>query len=74
MLDDPGYQKCDYCGSNACYVSIVKGKTLLNPMGKTEELLMRRNPDVRLSCKTTVGYNMQEGELRLRVNLNQWKS
>lgn len=75
VLDDPGSQaKCDYCGSNACYVNIVKGKTLLNPMGKTEELLMKRNPNVRLSCKTTVGYNMQEGELRLRVNLNQWKN
>jgi len=74
VLDDPGSQKCDYCGSNACYVSIVKGKRLLNPMGKTEELLMRRNPNVRLSCKTTVGYNMQEGELRLKVNLNQWKN
>jgi len=74
VLDDPGNQKCDYCGSNACYVSVVRGKSLLNPMGKTEELLMKRNPTVRLSCKTTVGYNMQEGELRLRVNLNQWKN
>ena len=73
VLDDPGNPKCDYCGSNACYVSIVKGKALLNPMGQTEEKLMKRNPDVRLSCKTTVGYNMQEGDLSLRVNLSQWK-
>ena len=73
VLDDPGNPKCDYCGSNACYVSIFKGKTLLNPMGLTEEKLMKRNPDCRLSCKTTVGYNMQEGDLKLRVNLSQWR-
>jgi len=73
ILDDPGSPKCDYCGSNACYVNIVKGKTLLNPMGMTEEKLMKQNPNCRLSCKTTVGYNMQEGDLKLRVNLSQWK-
>jgi len=73
VLDDPGNPKCDFCGSNACYVSISKGKALLNPMGNTEQKLMERNPNVRLSCKTTVGYNMQEGELKLRVNLSQWK-
>jgi len=72
VLDDPGNPRCDYCGSNACYVSIYRGKALLNPMGKTEEKLMQRNPNVRLSCKTTVGYNMQEGELKLKVNLSQW--
>ena len=72
VLDDPGSPKCDYCGSNACYVSIFKGKTLLNPMSTTEEKLMERNPNVRLSCKTTVGYNMQEGDLKLKVNLSQW--
>ena len=74
VMDDPGQPKCDYCGSNACYVSIFRGMPLLNPMGLTEEKLMKRNPRVRLSCKTTVGYNMQEGELGLRVNLGQWKS
>lgn len=72
ILDDPGNPKCDYCGSNACYVSISKGKALLNPIGLTEEKLMKQNPDCRLSCKTTVGYNMQEGELKVRVNLSQW--
>mmetsp|Transcript_16376 Transcript_16376/g.30864 ORF Transcript_16376/g.30864 Transcript_16376/m.30864 type:complete len:344 (+) Transcript_16376:153-1184(+) len=70
-LDDPGNPRCDFCGSNACYVSVGKGKSLLNPMGKTEEKLMERNPNVRLSCKATVGYNMQEGDLRLKVNLSQ---
>ncbi len=73
VLDDPANPKCDFCGNNACYMSISKGKHLLNPMGRTEEKLMERNPTVRLSCKTTVGYNMQEGELKLRVNLRQWK-
>ena len=29
------------------------------------------NPKVRMSCKTTVGYDMQEGELGLKVNLSQ---
>lgn len=72
VMDDPGNPQCDYCGSNACYVSVSKGRSLLNPMGTTEEKLMKRNPNVRLSCKTTVGYNMQEGDLSLRVNLSQW--
>lgn len=72
VLDDPANPRCDYCGSNACYVSIVKGKALLNPKGVTEEKLMERNPNCRLSCKTTVGYNMQEGDLKVRVNLSQW--
>eukprot|EP00584_Thalassiosira_punctigera_P009818 CAMPEP_0172532926 /NCGR_PEP_ID=MMETSP1067-20121228/5796_1 /TAXON_ID=265564 ORGANISM="Thalassiosira punctigera, Strain Tpunct2005C2" /NCGR_SAMPLE_ID=MMETSP1067 /ASSEMBLY_ACC=CAM_ASM_000444 /LENGTH=327 /DNA_ID=CAMNT_0013317489 /DNA_START=106 /DNA_END=1089 /DNA_ORIENTATION=+ len=72
VLDDPGNPRCDYCGSNACYVSVVKGKQLLNPIGKTEEKLFQRNPNCRLSCKTTVGYNMQEGDLKLKVNLSQW--
>lgn len=74
VLDDPGNRRCDFCGSNACYVSIFKGKTLLNPMGQTEEKLMKQNLNCRLSCKTTVGYNMQEGALKLKVNLSQWQT
>jgi len=73
ILDDPGNVKCDYCGSNACYVSISKGKSILSPIGLTEEKLFKSNPTCRISCKTTVGYNMQEGDLSLRVNLTQWK-
>jgi len=73
VLDDPPSSKCDYCGSNACSVRIFRGKHLLNPMGTTEEKYMKFNPDCRISCKTTVGYNNQEGELGVRVNLNQWK-
>jgi len=73
ILDDPGNVKCDYCGSNGCYVSISKGKSILSPIGRTEEKLFESNPTCRISCKTTVGYNMQEGDLSLRVNLLQWK-
>jgi len=72
VLDDPTNTKCDYCGSNACYVSILQGQSLLNPIGITEANILRRNPRCRLSCKTTVGYKMQEGVLGLRVNLSQW--
>ena len=46
---------------------------LMNPMGLTEEKLMKKNPKCRLSCKTVIGYNMQEGDVRLRINLNEWK-
>jgi len=74
ILDDPGNVKCDYCGSNGCYVSISKGKILLNPTGPTEDKLFINNPTCRISCRTTVGYNMQEGDLSLRVNLSQWKN
>mmetsp|Transcript_24569 Transcript_24569/g.23610 ORF Transcript_24569/g.23610 Transcript_24569/m.23610 type:complete len:333 (-) Transcript_24569:427-1425(-) len=72
VLSDPGNPKCDYCGSSACYVSIIKGKAILNPIGITEEKLMKQNTNCRLSCKTTVGYNMVEGDLKLKVNLSQW--
>ena len=73
ILDDPGQGKCDFCGKNSCVVSVYGGRKLLNPMGLTEEKLMERNPRCRLSCKTTVGYNMQEGDINVRVNLSQWK-
>ena len=69
---DPDAPKCDYCG-NKCNVSVGRaGMHLLSPMSTTEEKIMKRNPDLRLSCKTTVGHNMQEGELTVRVNVRQW--
>jgi len=71
IMDDPEAPKCDFCGGK-CTVRVMRGMGLLNPIGTTEEKLMKRNPKCRLSCKTTVGYNMQEGELQLRVNLRQW--
>jgi len=63
--------KCDFCGGK-CTVSIDMGMQLMNPIGLTEEKIMKNNPKCRLSCKTKVGYNMQEGDVRLRINLNEW--
>jgi len=71
VMEDTKAGKCDFCGGK-CTVSVDVGFDLLNPMSTTEEKIMARNPKCRLSCKTTVGYNMQEGSLRLRVNLNEW--
>ena len=72
ILDDPDQPTCDFCAGK-CVVRIggAGGFQLLNPMGMTEEKLMKRNPRCRLSCKTVVGHNMQEGELRVRVNVMQ---
>lgn len=71
VFEDRDAAKCDFCGSK-CTVAVDMGMQLLNPMGLTEEKIMKKNPKCRLSCKTIVGYNMQEGELRLRINLNEW--
>lgn len=71
VMEDPNAPKCDFCG-NKCTVSVERGMNLLNPMGMTEQKIMAKNPKCRLSCKTTVGYNMQEGDLKLRINLRLW--
>ena len=71
VLDDPNQRKCDFCGKPACYVRVMGGKQLLSPMTQTEELLFSQRPRERLSCKTVVGFNMQEGEVKLKVNLSQ---
>lgn len=73
IFEDRDAAKCDFCGAK-CTVSIDMGMQLLNPMGLTEEKLMKRNPKCRLSCKTVVGYNMQEGTIKMRINLNEWKA
>lgn len=72
IFEDRDAPKCDFCGGK-CTVSIDQGMQLMNPKGLTEEKLMSKNPKCRLSCKTIVGYNMQEGNVRLRINLNEWK-
>jgi len=72
IFEDRDAPKCDFCGGK-CTVSIDMGMQLMSPMGLTEEKLMSRNPKCRLSCKTVVGYNLQEGNVRLRINLNEWK-
>jgi len=71
IMDDPEAAKCDFCGGT-CNVSITLGSNLLNPKGVTEEKYMKKNPRCRISCKTVVGHNMQEGDLHVRVNLMQW--
>mmetsp|Transcript_17832 Transcript_17832/g.40918 ORF Transcript_17832/g.40918 Transcript_17832/m.40918 type:complete len:356 (+) Transcript_17832:169-1236(+) len=73
IFEDRDAAKCDFCGGK-CTVAIDMGMQLMNPMGLTEEKLMKRNPKCRLSCKTVVGYNMQEGNARMRINLNEWKA
>jgi hypothetical protein len=50
-------------------VMVKNGQKLLSPMSTTEEKLMERNPRCRVSCKTVVGYGMQEGDLDLKVNV-----
>lgn len=71
VMQDPAAKRCDFCGQK-CYVKVDMGMPLLSPMSTTEEKIMRYNPKCRVSCKAVVGYNMQEGELRLKVNLNEW--
>jgi len=71
IFEDRDAGKCDFCGGK-CTVSIDMGMQLMNPIGLTEEKIMKNNPKCRLSCKTKVGYNMQEGDVRLRINLNEW--
>lgn len=71
IFEDRDAPKCDFCGGK-CSVSIDTGMQLMNPKGLTEEKVMKNNPKCRLSCKTVVGYNMQEGNVRLRINLNEW--
>ena len=72
VFEDRDAAKCDFCAGK-CTVAIDMGMQLMNPMGLTEQKLMKLNPKCRLSCKTVVGYNLQEGNVKLRINLNEWK-
>ena len=71
IFEDRDAGKCDFCGGK-CTVAVDMGMQILSPIGITEEKLMKNNPKCRLSCKTVVGFNMQEGDVRLRINLNEW--
>jgi hypothetical protein len=71
IFEDRDARKCDFCGGK-CTVAVDMGMQIMSPMSITEEKLMKLNPKCRLSCKTVVGYNMQEGDVRLRINLNEW--
>jgi ferredoxin len=71
MEDTKLTRKCDFCGGK-CTVKIDVGMDLLSPMSSTESKIMKNNPKCRVSCKTIVGQDMQEGVLRLKVNLGEW--
>lgn len=71
VLEDPLAKKCDFCGTK-CTVRVEQGMELLSPMSSTEEKLLKKNPKCRVSCKTTVAPNMEEGTLRIKINLNEW--
>jgi len=73
VLEDRDARKCDFCGAK-CTVRVLKGMALLSPMSTTEQKILRQNPGCRLSCKTVVGHNMQQGELEIQVNVNEWKN
>jgi len=73
VMEDPRAERqCDFCGSKACVVKVDQGMPLLSPLSTTETKLMKYNPKCRLSCKTVVGYNLQQGNLRLKLNVNEW--
>ena len=71
MEDTKLSRKCDFCGGK-CTVKIDMGMELLSPLSTTEAKIMAKNPKCRVSCKTTVGHDMKEGVLRLKVNLGEW--
>ena len=48
VLEDRKAAKCDFCGGK-CTVKIDQGMDLMNPIGMTEEKLMKRNPKCRVS-------------------------
>ena len=80
-LNDPLARRFDSGGSGdcgaegtcaTCAVAIVQGGDLLSPPGQTEKQIFERNPRWRMSCRTTVGYGMREGELVVRLSPKQW--
>jgi len=64
------------CGAGGlcrtCSVSIQNGMDLLNPQRQAEKQMLADRPRWRLSCKAIVGFGMQEGEITVRVNPQQW--
>lgn len=73
VFEDRDAPKCDFCGQK-CTVEVYEGLSLMNPMSITEEKILKQLPKCRLACKTIVGHNMQEGNARLKINLNEWKN
>lgn len=64
------------CGAGGlcrtCSVCVLDGKDLLNPQRVAEKQMLQDNPRWRLACKAIVGFGMQEGEMKIRVNPRQW--
>lgn len=80
-LNDPLAKRFDTknggnCGAGGlcrtCVVSVSKGGELLNPQRLAEKQMLSDSSRWRLACKAIVGFGMQEGEMTIRVNPNQW--
>eukprot|EP00531_Pseudo-nitzschia_arenysensis_P018846 CAMPEP_0116143894 /NCGR_PEP_ID=MMETSP0329-20121206/15694_1 /TAXON_ID=697910 /ORGANISM="Pseudo-nitzschia arenysensis, Strain B593" /LENGTH=337 /DNA_ID=CAMNT_0003639245 /DNA_START=14 /DNA_END=1030 /DNA_ORIENTATION=+ len=80
-LNDPLAKRFDTksggnCGAGGlcrtCSVCVMSGGEVLNPQRVAEQQMLQENARWRLACKAVVGYGMQEGEMIVRVNPNQW--
>ena len=80
-LNDPLARRFDTkqdgnCGAGGlcrtCSVCVMSGSKVLNPQRVAEKQIMQDTPRWRLACKAVVGYGMEEGEMIVRVNPNQW--
>jgi len=80
-LNDPLARRFDTktggnCGAGGlcrtCSVCVMSGNDVLNPQRVAETQMMQDTPRWRLACKAVVGYGMQEGEMIVHVNPNQW--
>lgn len=80
-LNDPLAKRFDTknggnCGAGGlcrtCSVVVQSGMDLLNPQRVSERQMLADTPRWRLACKAIVGYGLQEGNLTIRVNPNQW--
>mmetsp|Transcript_42880 Transcript_42880/g.103707 ORF Transcript_42880/g.103707 Transcript_42880/m.103707 type:complete len:329 (+) Transcript_42880:2-988(+) len=80
-LNDPLAKRFDTksggnCGAGGlcrtCSVCVMNGGEFLNDQRVAEKQMLADSPRWRLACKAIVGYGMQEGEMTVRVNPNQW--
>lgn len=80
-LNDPLAKRFDTksegnCGAGGlcrtCSVCVMNGGEILNDQRVAEQQMLADSPRWRLACKAIVGYGMQEGEMTVRVNPNQW--
>ncbi|CAJ1966575.1 unnamed protein product [Cylindrotheca closterium] len=80
-LNDPLAKRFDTksggnCGAGGlcrtCQVTVMSGGELLNDQRVAEKQMLADNSRARLACKAIVGFGMQEGDMTIRVNPNQW--